>query len=216
MLFIPGPAGRLESLLERDPEAGPARLALVVCHPHPRYGGTMRNKVVHRIARAGRSAGAAVLRFNFRGVGQSSGEYNQGVGEQDDFRAALTYLQEQYPGLPLLAAVFSFGARVSLQGSCSDPRVAGVVAVGTPAGVAGDWAFLAHCTRPKHFVHSTHDQYGSQAQMEALFASAAGPKQLTWVEAADHFFEGGLDHLEEAVRGILAKRVSSNRIDSST
>ncbi len=215
MLCIPGPSGPLESLLERDTEAGPIRLAVVVCHPHPRYGGTMRNKVVHRIARGARRGGAAVLRFNFRGVGQSSGEYDNGVGEQDDFRAALTYLGEQFPGLPLVAAGFSFGARVSSQGNCSDPRVERVIAVGTPAGAGGDWGFLARCTRPKHFVHSTHDQYGSRPQMETLFGQAAEPKQLTWIEAADHFFEGGLDQLEEEVRGILASRASSTKADSS-
>jgi hypothetical protein len=163
----------------------------------------MRNKVVHRMARAGRRAGAAVLRFNFRGVGYSGGEYDQGIGEQDDFRAALTFLGEQYPGLPLAAAGFSFGARVSLQASCSDPRVERVIAVGLPAG-HGDWSFLARCTRPKHFVHSTRDQYGSQAQMEAVFRAAAEPKSLTWIEAQDHFFEGALDELEEAAFRILA------------
>ena len=203
--FLPGPSGQLEALLERDPQAGPVRLGLVVCHPHPRFGGTMRNKVVHRLARGGRRAGAAVLRFNFRGVGQSAGEYDQGVGEQDDFRAALTFLGEQYPGLPLSAAGFSFGARVSLQASCSDPRVERVIAVGLPAG-QGDWSFLARCSRPKHFVHSTRDQFGSQAQMEAVFRAAAEPKSLTWIEAQDHFFEGALDQLEEAVLGILVNR----------
>src|ERR1041385_7136937 len=157
MLFIPGPAGQLEALLETDPAAGPVRSAVVVCHPHPRYGGTMRNKVVHRVARGARRAGAAVLRFNFRGVGGSSGEYDGGIGEQDDFRAALTYLAEKIPGLPLNAAGFSFGARVSLQASCSDPRVDLVIAVGLPAG-SGDWEFLARCSRPKYFIHSTHDQ----------------------------------------------------------
>ncbi len=204
-LEVSGPAGRLEALLELDPSAGPLRFGLVVCHPHPRFGGTMRNKVVHRLARAGRRAGAAVLRFNFRGVGQSTGEYDQGVGEQDDFRAAVTFLGEQYPGLPLHAAGFSFGARVSLQASCSDPRVERVIAVGLPAG-QGDWSFLARCSRPKHFVHSTRDQFGSQAQMEAVFRTAAGPKSLTWIEAQDHFFEGALDQLEEAVLGILVNR----------
>lgn len=206
--FIPGPAGRLEGLLERDPQAGPVCVGVVVCHPHPRYGGTMRNKVVHRMARAARRAGAAVVRFNFRGVGQSAGEFDEGIGEQDDFRAALTFLGERYPGLPLVAAGFSFGARVSLQASCSDPRVERVIAAGLPAG-HGDWNFLARCMRPKHFLHSRRDQYGSQDQMEAVFRLAAEPKDLTWIEAQDHFFEGGLDQLEEAVLEILANRVSS-------
>ena len=214
MLYIPGPAGQLEGLLETDPAAGPLRWAAVVCHPHPRYGGTMRNKVVHRIARGARRAGAAVLRFNFRGVGQSAGEYDQGIGEQDDFRAALTYLAERHPGLPLVAAGFSFGARVSLEGSCSDPRVGRVIAVGLPAGT-GDWKFLARCGRPKHFIHSTHDQYGSRDQMETVLRLAAEPKRLTWIEAQDHFFDGGLDQLEEAVFETFATRISISKADNS-
>ena len=214
LLFVPGPAGPLEALLETDPDAGPPRLGVVVCHPHPRFGGAMHSKVVHRVARAARRAGAASLRFNFRGVGQSGGSYDQGVGEQDDFRAALTFLGERHPGLPLVAAGFSFGARVSLQAGCSDPRVRQVLAVGAAVG-SGDWSFLARCHRPKHFLHSTRDQFGARPQMEAAFRMAAGPKQLTWIDAADHFFDGGLDQLEEAVFAILLNRASSSSIDIS-
>ncbi|HYM10090.1 MAG TPA: alpha/beta fold hydrolase [Bryobacterales bacterium] len=216
MLYIPGPAGRLEGLLEieKDAPAGPVRLGVVVCHPHPRYGGTMRNKVVHRMARGARRAGAAVLRFNFRGVGLSAGEYDQGIGEQDDLRAALTFLGEQYPGLPLVAAGFSFGARVSLEASCSDPRVERVIAAGAPAG-HGDWSFLERCARPKYFLHSTHDQFGTREQVEAVLRLSAPPKQLTWIEAQDHFFEGALDQLEEAVFEILATRASIRMTVSS-
>src|SRR5262249_52142086 len=94
--------------------------------------------------------------------------------------------------------------RVSLQASCSDPRVERIIAVGLPAG-HGDWGFLTRCTRPKHFIHSTRDQFGSQAQMEAVFQAAAQPKSLNWIDAQDHFFEGALDPLEEAVFRILAR-----------
>ncbi len=208
LLEIPGPAGRLEALVETEAQAAPVRLAVAVCHPHPRYGGTMRNKVVHHLARGARRAGAVTLRFNFRGVGNSAGEYDQGVGEQDDFRAALTWLGERYPGLPLIAAGFSFGARVALAASCSDPRVERVLAAGVPAG-HGDWSFLARCPRPKHFLHSTRDQYGTREQMEAVYHLAAGPKDLTWIDAADHFFTGALAHLEDAVSAILLSRPSS-------
>jgi len=214
LLWIPGPAGQLEAVLETDPQAGPLRLATLVCHPHPLYGGTMRNKVVHGIARAAQRAGSAVLRFNFRGVGRSAGAYDQGVGEQDDFRAALTFLGERYPGLPLVAAGFSFGARVCLQASCSDPRVERVLAAGLPAG-HGDWGYLARCARPKHFLHSTRDQYGTRPQVEAVFGAAAEPKQLVWIEAQDHFFTGALPQLEDAVFAILAARASSSTPDSS-
>jgi len=214
VLEIPGPAGRLEAIVERESAGGAARLAVAVCHPHPRYGGTMRSKVAHTVARGAVRAGAVALRFNFRGVGQSAGSYDQGVGEQDDLRAALTWLGEHYPGLPLAAAGFSFGARVALAASCSDPRVELVLAVGLPAG-SGDYAFLSRCSRAKHFLHSTRDQFGTREQMEAVFALAAQPKELTWIEAPDHFFEGALPQLEEAVAAILLRRDSSSRIASS-
>ena len=116
-LFLPGPAGRLEALLE-EPEEGAPREAALVCHPHPRHGGTMHNKVVYRIARGLRRAGAVVLRFNYRGVNLSEGGYAHGEGEREDARGALDYLRGRYPELPYTLAGFSFGSRVVLQLGC--------------------------------------------------------------------------------------------------
>ncbi len=104
-LFIDGPAGKLEALLE-EPEDRDPRHAVLVCHPHPQHGGTMHNKVVYRIARGLRRAGAVVLRFNYRGVNLSEGEYDNGVGEVEDARAALACLRSRYPGPPVLAGRF--------------------------------------------------------------------------------------------------------------
>src|ERR1700735_4228014 len=98
-LFISGPAGRLEALLEEPEDAAPIEAALV-CHPHPQHGGTMHNKVVYRIARGLRSTGAVVLRFNYRGVNLSEGTYDEGEGELEDARVALNYLRARFPGLP--------------------------------------------------------------------------------------------------------------------
>ncbi len=95
-LFIPSPAGRLEAILEEPESETPVEAALV-CHPHPQHGGTMHNKVVYRIARGLRRAGAVVLRFNYRGVNLSEGTYADGEGELDDARAALALLRERYP-----------------------------------------------------------------------------------------------------------------------
>ncbi len=108
--WLPGPAGRLEALLEEPDDQSP-HLAVVLCHPHPRFGGTMHNKVVYRLARGLRAAGAVVLRFNFRGVGASHGEYGEMAGEIEDARAALAWLRERYPELPFALAGFSFEAR---------------------------------------------------------------------------------------------------------
>ncbi len=202
-IFLIGPAGRLEALLE-EPEP-PQRIerAVVICHPHPQYGGTMHNKVVYRMAKGARSAAAAVLRFNYRGVAASSGTYDGGRGEQDDLRAAMQYMHERYSGIPLAVGGFSFGSRVSLRVCCGDPRVERAIAVGTPVD-RRDFNFLRACGCPKHFVHSTRDQYGSRENLEKVFKLAATPKKITWVEAQDHFFAGALDELEEGVRDALA------------
>ena len=196
-LFVQGPAGKLEALIEEPDDHAP-REAVLVCHPHPQYGGTMHNKVVHRIARAMRRAGAVVLRFNYRGVNLSQGRYDGGIGETDDARAALDYLRSRYPALPFSLAGFSFGSRVILRLGCQIEGAARLVAVGFPASLE-DSANLGQCDVPRVFIQSTNDEFGPVPAMEAYFASLTGPKQLIWVEAADHFFAGGLDRLEDAV-----------------
>jgi alpha/beta superfamily hydrolase len=196
-LFIAGPAGRLEALLE-EPEDQTARAAVLVCHPHPQHGGTMHNKVVYRIARGMRRAGFVVLRFNYRGVNLSEGRYDKGAGEIDDARAALGVLRSRYPDLPFSLAGFSFGSRIVLKMGCEGARAARLIAVGFPASYE-DSQSLGHCTVPRVFIHSTHDQFGPRDVTEAYFETLEPPKELIWVEARDHFFAGGLDELEEAV-----------------
>ena len=202
-IFLEGPVGRLEALHEGPDETVRVERAVVVCHPHPLHGGTMHNKVVYRLAKGARRARSAVLRFNFRGVGQSEGAYDEGAGEQDDLRAAVDYLAGRYPGLPRVAAGFSFGSRVALGVSCGDTRVERCLAVGTPVD-QGDWAFLAHGGCPKFFLHSTNDEHGSRQTMEQVFALASSPKTLTWIEATDHLFNDGLDQLEAAASQAIA------------
>lgn len=195
--MIDGPAGPLEALHEGPEEGVPVVRAAVLCHPHPLYGGTMHNKVVFRLARAARRSGAAVLRFNFRGVGLSSGEHAHGIGEPHDLRAALEYMTARYPQSPLAVGGFSFGARVALQVFCGNPRLERLICCGAPVA-RGDWSFLEHCTGHKFFVHSTNDEYGPRALLQAVFDRAAAPKQLTWIDSGDHFFNDALDRLEEA------------------
>jgi len=202
-LFVPGPAGRLEALLE-EPEHGPPREAALVCHPHPQHGGTMHNKVVYRIARGLRKAGAVVLRFNYRGVNLSQGTYDEGEGELEDARACLAFLRARYPDLPFTLAGFSFGSRIALRlgcGGAADPRR--VIAAGFPT-IYKDNAYLAGCKIPRIFVQSTHDQFGPVAEIKPAVAALPEPKRLILIEASDHFFAGGLDRLEEAVAGLDA------------
>jgi alpha/beta superfamily hydrolase len=201
-LFIDGPAGRLEALLE-EPEDGEPREAALVCHPHPQHGGTMHNKVVYRIARGLRRAGCVVLRFNYRGVNQSEGAYAEGLGETDDARAALTLLRSRYPELPYSLAGFSFGSRIVLRAGCESDDVRRIIAVGFPAAYAEAWQ-VGHCERPRVFIQSTNDRFGPQPDMQAYFDHLSGPKQLIWVEARDHFFADALDQFEQAVFGAAA------------
>ena len=197
-LFLPGPAGRLESLLE-EPEHGEPVEAALVCHPHPQHGGTMHNKVVYRIARGLRSAGSVVLRFNYRGVNLSEGSYDEGEGELDDARAALAYLRGRYPELPFTVAGFSFGSRIALRLGCGIARR--VIAVGFPAAYR-DKAGLDTCVTPRIFIQSTRDQYGSVEETALIVRPLPEPKELYFIDAQDHFFAGALDALEAKVREV--------------
>jgi alpha/beta superfamily hydrolase len=199
-LFLDGPAGRLEALLE-EPEETVPREAALVCHPHPQHGGTMHNKVVYRVARGLRSAGAVVLRFNYRGVNLSQGVYAHGEGELEDARCALNVLRGRYPDLPVTLAGFSFGSRIALRLACGGEAARRVIAVGFPT-VYKDREYLTGCTVPRIFVQSTRDQYGPASDLEALFATLPEPKRLIFIEAQDHFFAGALEKLEEEVAGL--------------
>lgn len=195
--MLPGPAGQLEALLE-EPEDSEPREAALVCHPHPQHGGAMHNKVVYRLARGLRRTGCAVLRFNFRGVNLSAGEYGHGVGEVEDARAALAWLRARYPDLPYTLAGFSFGSRVILKLGCQLPDVRRLIAVGFPTKYPNR-EFLRECPRRKIFIQSTQDEHGPKEELEAMFAGLPDPKQLIWVPAKDHFFADALEAFEEQV-----------------
>jgi alpha/beta superfamily hydrolase len=193
--------GRIEALLEWDPETRPA-LASLVCHPHPLYGGTFHNKVVFRAAKAALQAGVPTLRFNFRGVGKSQGEFAEGRGEGEDVRATLDFLASRFPATPICLMGFSFGAWVGLAVGAADPRVRALVGLGVPVGTS-DVGYLRGISKPKLIVQGTEDVFAPREQAEAFFASLAEPKRLHWVQGADHFFTGKLDEVRKAVRCFL-------------
>jgi alpha/beta superfamily hydrolase len=220
-LFLDGPAGRLEALLNAGAEN--ATHAALVCHPHPLFGGTLHNKVVFHTMKALNTFGFPVLRFNFRGAGLSQGEHDEGNGEVDDVRAALDWLDAEFH-LPLVFAGFSFGAAVGLKAACSDARVKAAIGVGVPAGpvAAGTEVprtysldFLRECAKPKLFVSGARDQFGPRAKLEALVASAPEPKKLVLIDGADHFFEGRLRELRETIEAWVREAVSTTGAISS-
>ena len=208
-LTLKGPAGALEALLNSGGDS-PTHAALV-CHPHPLFGGTMHNKVVFHTMKALNSFGFPVLRFNFRGAGLSEGVHDAGTGEVDDVRAAFDWLDTEFH-LPIVFAGFSFGAAVGLRAAYDDARVKALIGVGVPAvPVAADteqprdysFDFLRECVKPKLFISGSRDQYGQKAKLEALVASVPEPKKLVLIEAGDHFFEGRLREMREAIEAWL-------------
>ncbi|HMH00532.1 MAG TPA: alpha/beta fold hydrolase [Terriglobales bacterium] len=199
-LFLDGPVGRLEALLNAG--AADATHAALVCHPHPSFGGTLHNKVVFHTMKALNSFGFPVLRFNFRSAGLSQGQHDQGRGEVDDVRAALDWLDKEFR-LPMIFAGFSFGAAVGLQAACPDTRVNAMIAVGTPVAAIDnrsyDFEFLRSCTKPKLFVSGARDQFGPRTELERLATSVPRPRKVVLIEGADHFFEGRLIELRETI-----------------
>jgi alpha/beta superfamily hydrolase len=208
-LFLEGPVGRLEALLNGG--SPDARYAAVVCHPHPLFGGTLHNKVVFHAMKVLNGFGFPVLRFNFRGAGLSQGEHDHGNGELDDVRAALDWVDHEFH-LPLVFAGFSFGAAVGLRAACPDERVKAAIGLGLPVSPIDDrtydFSFLQSCAKPKLFVSGDRDQFGTPAQLEKLVAAIPDPKKLVLIAGGDHFFEGRLRELRDAIEHWVKETVS--------
>lgn len=207
-LFIDGPAGRLEALLNAGSET--ATHAALVCHPHPLYGGTLHNKVVFHTMKALNSFGYPVLRFNFRGAGLSHGEHDNGIGEIDDVRACLDWLDQEFH-LPMILAGFSFGAAVGLQVGCSDSRVQAAIGLGIPVVPADErsysFEFLSGCAKRKLFVSGARDSFSPRTRLQEVIDSVPDPKKLVFIEGADHFFAGRLRELREAIEAWVRETI---------
>lgn len=198
-LFIPIKHGWLEAILKESRNT-PARGLALVLHPHPLGGGTMHNRVAFRAAGALINAGLTTLRINFRGVGQSTGEHDDGRGERDDVRAGLKYLQDNYPGKSITLCGFSFGARVGLEVGIADNRVVDLISIGTPVDKY-DFGFLEACRKPILFVHGDEDEFGNIEHLRNLVAKLEqnAPVQLRVIAGSGHFFEGYLDELKRLI-----------------
>ncbi len=199
-MHIPVSHGHLEAVL-KEPDAS-LRGAAVVCHPHPLFGGTMHTKAVYRAGQALNEAGLAVLRFNFRGVGGSTGSHGDGIGEREDAQAALEWLAGRYPGVPLVAGGFSFGSMVALTVGAEDRRVVTLMGLGLPIerDEAYDFSFLANVDKPVLVVQGENDEFGSGGALAKHLAPLGAHVTLVRVPGADHYFAERIDEMKDAVR----------------
>lgn len=198
-----GPVGPLESCLTLPEGSESPRAAAVVCHPHPRFGGTMSNKVVVYLARALRRQGAATLRFNFRGVGTSRGQFAGGKGEADDAGAALAALAGRFPETPLWAVGFSFGAFAGLRAAALDPRVCRLAAVAPPVDWY-DFGFLEAERRSVLIAQGGCDEVVDPQSVRRFRARLERAPEWLWFPEADHFFSECLGEMSARVAERLA------------
>ncbi len=193
MTFLIKSSGiQLEAHL-REPQ-DPPRGGVVVCHPHPVYGGTMANRIVYRAAKAAAAAGYAALRFNFRGVGRSTGSFDQGLGEKEDVAGAIRWMKSRYPGLPLALAGYSFGAWVALQVGHSNPDVAALAGIAPPLDLYA-MDFLGQNHKPSLLIIGTQDEFCSQESILQLRPHLPATSLLKILEGADHFFSEQVDRV---------------------
>jgi uncharacterized protein len=178
------------------------RAAVVFAHPHTGHGGTMHTKMVYQAAKALSRIGCAVLRFNFRGAGASTGSFDEGPGEMADFRAALDFMQQQYPGAPLWTAGMSFGAWVALTVGAEDPRVSTLIGIATPIS-RYDFSVVEKSTKPKFFIQGELDEICPLKVTREFYARAAEPKELVVIDAADHLFDGKVSEAADALEDLL-------------
>lgn len=206
-LIIPASHGQLEAILKEPPTA---RGIALVCHPHPLGGGTMHNKVVFRAAAGLVDAGLVTIRFNFRGVGASTGTHNEIEGGKEDVADVLDYMSENYANQDLTLAGFSFGSRTALEVGYEDPRVARLISIGTPVDKYGDYEFLSQTRKPILFIHGDRDEFGSLGSLNKLVneVSKNTDTELVVFEDCGHFFDEHLTELREAVREWTARKIS--------
>lgn len=200
-LFIDGPTGRLEAIYEHSAQHSPVG-GVVVCHPHPQHGGTMRNKVAHTLAGAFVRMGFTALRFNFRGTGQSEGEYDDGNGELDDVLAAIAWLRNADAGTRLWVTGFSFGAAIAIKAAIATP-IDGLISV-APAinNFASDLASQPTC--PWLIIQGEQDDIVDVEETIAWVNELQPGPELSIVFAGEHFFHGKLMELRKVVTEFVA------------
>ncbi|BFM19744.1 alpha/beta hydrolase [Gilvimarinus japonicus] len=206
VLLLAGPVGALEvsvSLASAAKAVMPANAVAIVCHPHPLHGGTMDNKVVTTLMRTYRDLGAAVVRFNFRGVGASEGEYAEGVGEVDDLLAVIAEVQRHRPGAPLYLAGFSFGA-AAVAKACATVTPVRHVALVAPPVPRYQLADIKGVKAPLAVLQGAMDERVVAAEVARWVAALEGDVSYREFAAAGHFFHGELGPLKQTLTEIVA------------
>ena len=206
-LLIPASHGRLEAIL-KEPKGEPRGVGLV-CHPHPLGGGTMHNKVVFRAAAGLVDAGLTTLRFNFRGVGASTGVHSEIEGGIEDVRDALNWLTQGYPAQDVTLAGFSFGARTGIAVGMADDRVTRLISIGTPVDKYNDFAFLTANTKPILFIHGDRDEFGAIEDVRRLVSQVPNSELIVF-ENCGHFFDEHLNELRDAVHNWTQRMIENS------
>ena len=204
-VFIPSNEAQLEGLLSSQ-EASSFRGGVILCHPHPQYGGDMDHPVVTTCADVASQEGLCTLRFNFRGVGESQGSYGEGIAERQDVSAAADYLYSRLKvdHFPLILVGYSFGAWAGFPIAIEDERFEGMVAVAPPLGIY-DFGFLKGCKKKKLFIAGDKDLFCPLALLEKWYQQLDEPKSLAVIPGADHFFLFHTRYLTEPLREFLRK-----------
>jgi alpha/beta superfamily hydrolase len=199
---ISGPAGLLEGLINAKTAVEPRAIA-VLAHPLPTAGGTMHTKAVFHAAKALARIDVSVLRFNFRGVGRSPGSFSDGVGEQEDFRAALAFMMARYPDVKRVwCGGMSFGSWVSMAAGAGDPHVSTLIGIACPVNKY-DYSLAASARKPTFLVHGERDELIPLKEIRRFYATLSEPKELVVIDGADHLFDGKASEVGDALEDLL-------------
>ena len=197
---LTGPVGRLEARID-EPQGEPRAVA-VVAPPHPELGGTLHDRVVYHATQGLTRAGAAVVRFTFRGAGASEGSFTGGPGERDDFAAAMAAATVRYPSLPIWAVGYSFGAWIAFDVGAADSRVALLVAIAPPIE-SYDFTAATTADKPVFLIHGERDHLCSVKSVQRYYGTLAEPRELVIVDGADHVFDGHASEVADAIADLL-------------
>jgi len=195
----------LEGILAVPESAGPFP-AVIVCHPHPLYGGSMDNNVVNSLSETLEQASLASIKFNFRGVGGSQGEFGQGIGEREDVKAAISFIStvKEVDSKRIGLAGYSAGAGFALPVSFNDDRIKALAAVSPPIPMF-DFEFLKSCLKPKLLISGSRDDLIPINQFLEFCQNLPEPKECESIEGADHFWWGYESSLADKVAAFFTK-----------